>query len=770
MSFALRNRGEPVLHTDVNQYGTYLGGTREEAVTRVANSGVSYADTLRQTDTANGLIFRAGYGTSGAPTWMLDITKNNVVIRGGLLRSKGPYQYDVEAYANAADLNTDGSFKFDVDCTYAVNAAAAALRASSINGLSSGPFGGWYNARIVFNSRVYTASKTLNLTKLSGAIIESGAGKSVIYCGNSFTNSGPYDSGVAGSGTTITATNCPMMDLTGVNDCLIRGINLYAQQTLTGAVPVTKPGAGFLIASLEVRAGGVFNGTGGTFSSNNLVFERCSVLGYFGAAGFLINNSVIHNFTDCGGQIWTSNSAAHAFYVGRQTISPSSNTPVATGGVDSPFYPDPSVPADGDERMNRTETAAGAIVMTNCEWHDMAAIGDSPTIGHSNVLSTILLYKVFQFSYHGGPMSSSGRAGIEIQGFAKDISLYQVELYEDSSEAGAMPEYWIFNNQCNGANPVVNLSLRDCFVNTAPQTALIGGVDASYSGLILENNILAGTVIYSTLTGYTGAAATETLLGQCRMDCGGLPLNVGGSIGVSVELIQPGTVTVSGGGTAKHRAWTTTGRLNVQDGTTGSPAIGFVNDTNTGMRLYGADQVSLVAGGVDNLVVSNGVVYHPDGASASAPGMAFLGEGGLGVRRVSAGTGALCASTADILTWSSAGAKVSHLIGGGSAPSVGTLTGWGAGASVGAVSGTDTACFFTITAGVGPGASPTFVLTYATAFATSPIMIAVAVGGTGVSTSAPLRIQQSSSAPTFTYDITPVNGLTYLIQIVSIGK
>lgn len=595
--------------------------------------------------------------TSGVSLTSPSITNPTIT---GVLRQKGPAVYTVEAYASAADLNSDGSFKFDRDCSYAVAAAAAAVRAYQFSG-DSGTFGGRYNAKIVFSSRVYTAATPMNLTKLSGTSIESGCETSVIYCGDAFTSAGLYDSGVAGSGTAITAANSPMMSLVGDSDCLIRGIRLYAQASIAGGAPSVKPGAGFLVASLEVRSGGVFNGTGATFSSNNLVFERCSALGYFGAAGFLINNSVIHNFTDCGAQNWTNTANAHAFYCGRQTISPSSATPTASGGVDCPFYPDPSSPANGDERMNRTETAAGGLIFTNFEMHDMTgvarlAINPSDT-GRSSTLSTMLLYKVYQVLIQGtSPMSSTGRAGIEVQGFSKNISLFGVEFYEDSSISGGTPLYWIYNNGCDGPTDIVeNTTMRDCFVNTGTSAVFAGESNAVYSGIIAESNTLNGTSIYKTDINYTGSVTAETLTGRCVIDCGGLSVLNGGSIGLGVEFINPGTVTKSVGGNDKSRRITSAGQMQLQPGTNGSPAYSITGDTNTGMYGYAADQLALAVGGVATLVVSPGTVYFLDGASASLPGISYLTEGGLGIWRSGAGTGNLVSGGTARLTWNGTG-------------------------------------------------------------------------------------------------------------------
>lgn len=115
--------------------------------------------------------------------------------------------------------------------------------------------------------------------------------------------------------------------------------------------------------------------------------------------------------------------------------------------------------------------------------------------------------------------------------------------------------------------------------------------------------------------------------------------------------------------------------------------------------------------------------------------------------------------------------RVNHIVGIGAAPSVGSLVGWGSGASASAVSGNDVGCFFTITAGTGPSPSPTFVVTFAQTYGTSPTFIGVAnFGNGGAAAPALLAVSQSASAPTFTFVGTPTGALNYGIQIIVIGK
>ena len=105
MAFVTRARGNPVLHTDVNQYATYFSGTTTQEVVRVGDSASSYADSIRQADTTNGYIFRAGYGTAISPTWMLDITKTSTILRN--FADRGGQWFNVKAYGAKGDGSTD---------------------------------------------------------------------------------------------------------------------------------------------------------------------------------------------------------------------------------------------------------------------------------------------------------------------------------------------------------------------------------------------------------------------------------------------------------------------------------------------------------------------------------------------------------------------------------------------------------------------------------------------------------------------------------------
>lgn len=144
MAFTSRARGNPVLHTDVNQYAQYFAGTNSQAVSRVADSSSSYADTVYQRDTTNGYILRAGYGSAGAETLMLDVTKTRSIISN--FADKGGQVHDVRAYGtlSPATLSTtwtgsDNSTVFQAAINAAVASGANAIYIPrGVWGLSTG--------------------------------------------------------------------------------------------------------------------------------------------------------------------------------------------------------------------------------------------------------------------------------------------------------------------------------------------------------------------------------------------------------------------------------------------------------------------------------------------------------------------------------------------------------------------------------------------------------------------------------------------------------
>jgi hypothetical protein len=73
------------------------------------------------------------------------------------------------------------------------------------------------------------------------------------------------------------------------------------------------------------------------------------------------------------------------------------------------------------------------------------------------------------------------------------------------------------------------------------------------------------------------------------------------------------------------------------------------------MYLYNTDQLGFAANGTSVLIFGENQAYFRDGASAAAPSITFISEGGLGMRRAFAGTGALTASGGDKIIWSATG-------------------------------------------------------------------------------------------------------------------
>ncbi len=94
---------------------------------------------------------------------------------------------------------------------------------------------------------------------------------------------------------------------------------------------------------------------------------------------------------------------------------------------------------------------------------------------------------------------------------------------------------------------------------------------------------------------------------------------------------------------------------------------------------------------------------------------------------------------------------------------------WGTGAAIGTITGTDQGWQGTVTAATTPGASPTLILTFKDGtWTNAPICISKMIGGTGTTTE--LGDSVSATAHTITFNGTPVDGQTYIIAAVCIGR
>lgn len=553
------NPGEDVLAQHVFDIANLLNGTvtgENIPVALIDYNSTGYPFRARnQSTSATAPIAKFSANTGASEVTILDITAAGVNIRGsGTTLLKGPLFFDVEAYANASDLNADGTFKVDVSATTAINAAAAAFKAATISGNSLNG-ASWNRGRTLrLNSPVYTISSPINWTLMREGVITSTAGQSLFYCGNSWTAAG---------GSTIAAIDSPMIDMTGSLGLSVVNIQANAQPLLGPATtsPSIKPAVGWLVASTESWNGSAWSGGGA--DSTGMTFRGCAASGWFRNSGWAFVNSVIHEMHGCGGTIYTNSSAARAFYAGRTTLT-SAGAPHNGGALDSPFLPTTGSPTTNQQRMCRTEVAAGNIHCFQTEFHDLAGYTDTvnnpSNTGQDALASTVLLYKVIGFDLNDAPLSGSGVAMIEAQGFASNIALKGVEAYNDAvNRSGSDPNYVFWNNGCVLATPVSGLAIRDCVLNHPVAVAVIGGVsNAAYNGLRVENNLHTSGAIFNTNSSFSGTV-TDEYLANAYIECAGRAVTVGGSIAATVELQSPGTVTVSASGTNKARTYSTDG-------------------------------------------------------------------------------------------------------------------------------------------------------------------------------------------------------------------
>ena len=635
MAFTVPARRAEILSTHVAPIAGYLNGDNstdyEQTVSRFGNSSSTYADQVTQLDTTNGYIARFGYGSRGSQTWMLDITKNKVVMRNGVLYCQGPYRYDVEAYASSSDLNSQGVFECDTSIVSAANLCFAAVRSATIIA-GSGSSSSWpYGREVVFNSPVAKADAPINATKIINCIVR-GSPQTALFSGDSFASAGAYDSGVDGSGTTVTAANSPMFDVTGCQGTKFIGLSMRAQ-LISGVslgpattAPTVKPGCGWLVSSTESYSASWANNA----NSNNLTFELCDALGWFTSSPWVCQNTQINTWEECGSQQYYDASTARGFWLARNVLN----------SVDSAFYPNPSVAASGDERMARTALVASDCTFRRCEFHDMVKSYAGTSDAQSALTGTIGLDGVYNVKFFGGPQSSSGRAHVELLNDCRGLTFDGVEFYDDGDGIGThagntKPSYILYNNSLSSSSPAQDVIFRNCWLNTAVATALIGGTGAAqFKRLMWTNNRPTGTPTLMSLTaGYSGAS-DYALTGRCEIHCGGLTVTIGsagnGGTGPGVEFFEAGTVTVSG--TKTHR---------IVDNTTGvyrSPnnVVTLAAETAAGatMSLVATDSsdnatfgngsnvtsAALRGSAGANLVVGSSII-----AAASSTGLAVTG-------------------------------------------------------------------------------------------------------------------------------------------------
>lgn len=148
----------------------------------------------------------------------------------------------------------------------------------------------------------------------------------------------------------------------------------------------------------------------------------------------------------------------------------------------------------------------------------------------------------------------------------------------------------------------------------------------------------------------------------------------------------------------------------------------------------------------------------------------------LGSQVVDPATGVLSTIQANQYTWQTGLlttpllARLRRLSNVGSSLVVGdiTIVGWGAGAAVTSVAGSDMTARILVTAGTGPSALPTIAFTWKDgAWASAPTVLAQMTGGSG--TLQLLYVSANTATVTITYNGTPVDTKTYLIELLTVG-
>jgi hypothetical protein len=602
MTFTVPARRAEILSSHVAPVAGYLNGDAGDDYVHIANrfgeSTTLYADQVTQVDTTNGLIARFGYGEAGAQTWPVTITKTattitNLVSSGssgfpagtvsapglfvtgdtntgfyaaagalsvaidgvnagtfssagltvdGTILQRGPVVFDVEAYANASDLNADGTFENSTDASTAINLAAAAIRAET-TGPTSG--GGWTGGRVLrFNSPIYTISRTLNFTYLSSCSIVVNTPGSVanLYCGNSWA--GP-PVGSAGDGV-ITAAQSPMADCTGMANCTVVGLQLCAQTLLVGnPAPTTRPAVGWLVAATETYDGS-WGGTNG--DSNNNTFISCAGIGWAKYADWAFVGSVISTMHACGGQSYSNEQNSMSLYAGCVPLDTDGDPDTAGTAFDSPFYPNDGSPATDQKRMLRTEAGGtmSELVIIRSEFHDMypTLSGVDPDVQTAKQ-RTMLFHRINGLKILDVPISNSGVSQIDLWGQCLNVDLEMTQNYNKGG-SNARSNYFIRVMDCSDANPIKGLRWHNHMGGTAPQIGWIGSEAGAgnnapcFFGMDVGGNVLGTSVpFFKTLGSYGGAAATVNLTNSV-IDLCSTDVEFGGSIGPSVTFFNAG--------------------------------------------------------------------------------------------------------------------------------------------------------------------------------------------------------------------------------------
>lgn len=576
--FVLVAPDEEIIDVHPNQYGRALSDLANTPLATTVDSSLDYVYRFTQRDETEGLIALFRYGADGDETDILRVDKHGLTATDATFigqvnfRLEGAVIFDVEAYANASDLNADGTFKINVDASYAVNEAADAIR-DIIN--TAKIFGnaveyGWpYNYVLRFNSKVYSCYRTINGTGLQSTLVcgaYPGAMVS-IYSTDSWAGAA---SDAAGFGV-LSSSQCPQWDGTKSADCTFLGIRLYSMKLVDGtAAPSAAPGLSWLFASTETYSttdsrwtGDPLSSIGGAgANSNNHTFVQCSGLGFNTYTDWSFINSVIHEMRRCSGQNFRNEDQSFSFHAGRRILDTNgdpaaASTAIASTAFDSPYYPHDTTPTNGQERLCRNPIGAGNMLIAACEFHDMAP-EMYETATQSNKKRTMLLDGTIGMSFEMCPISCSGVNGhFEFWGQVKSTKMDGVEVYDKAASFGdgysGRANNFIYVREANLALPIFGLRVHGLQGSGAPKNGWIGCSSAAGSNepafveLRWTENVMGTyngtrTPFFKTLATYTagGAAAVKVNLASSTIDLQGSGYEFGGSIGSDVELRNPG--------------------------------------------------------------------------------------------------------------------------------------------------------------------------------------------------------------------------------------
>ena len=207
-----------------------------------------------------------------------------------------------------------------------------------------------------------------------------------------------------------------------------------------------------------------------------------------------------------------------------------------------------------------------------------------------------------------------------------------------------------------------------------------------------------------------------------------------------------------------------------QDGATVGTGVEYLDNSfcSTGSAM--TQQILLVNAG-------GGLLPYLRGAIANfVPSTGANQKWALGSQVVDPVTGQISTIQANQYTWlaglltSALTARVRRLASAGSSLIVGdiAIVGWGAGASVQAVGGTDSTARIQVVAGTAPSALPTIAWTWKDGtWTTAPTVLAQVVGGSGALQL--LYVSANATTITITYNGTPVDTKTYVIDILAVG-